>query len=164
VTTAPLADPPAWSVAVSARKLAVGGNAGTITVFSLETGEVAHVLTGHEGPVQGLAWSDDGRRLVSGGADGTVRTWVVDEVAQEQYATPPLGQPVTCVAFSRLLVAAGGDDGAVWVLDPRGLARVAERPGHEGSVRALAFAPDGRTFATASFDGTVLIWESPAPP
>ena len=31
--------------------------------------------------------------------------------------------------------------------------------GHKSSVNAVDFSPDGRTLASGSADGTVLIWE-----
>lgn len=33
--------------------------------------------------------------------------------------------------------------------------------GHKWRVSSCAFSPDGTTFATASFDGTILIWNVP---
>jgi hypothetical protein len=37
--------------------------------------ELAPALAGHQGRVVDVAWSPDGRAFISGGADGSVRTW-----------------------------------------------------------------------------------------
>ncbi len=42
------------------------------------------VLTGHDGPVEGLAFSPDGKLLASGSKDGTVRLW--DVAARKELA------------------------------------------------------------------------------
>ena len=44
-------------------------------VWDLNTGTLAHTLTGHDGLVEAVAVTADGRRAVSGGYDVTVRVW-----------------------------------------------------------------------------------------
>jgi len=42
-------------------------------------GELLLLLTGHDAPVTALAMSGDGRRLVSGAKDGSLRVWDAGE-------------------------------------------------------------------------------------
>jgi hypothetical protein len=78
---------------------------------------------------------------------------------------------VEALLFSRdgrALITAGGDR-AVRVWDLAGRA-VVQLEGHRNRVRTLALSPDGRTLASGSDDGTVLVWRTgwpqrrPAPP
>jgi WD40 repeat protein len=55
---------------------------GTIRLWNVVTGKLRHTLPGHQraerySGVRALAWSVDGTRLVSGGADTTVLVWDV---------------------------------------------------------------------------------------
>src|SRR5262249_56405775 len=46
-----------------------------VVVWDTQTQELAHELTGHDGAVTAVAYSPDGRWLVSGGDDRTLRVW-----------------------------------------------------------------------------------------
>ncbi|MEW6216655.1 MAG: WD40 repeat domain-containing protein [Candidatus Bipolaricaulota bacterium] len=46
----------------------------------MATGHETLVLTGHTGGVLGLAWSPDGKMLISGSADSKVKLWDVSNL------------------------------------------------------------------------------------
>lgn len=114
-------------------------------------------LDGHDGWVNSVAYSADGRFLASGGADGIVRMWQTDtwfSVAVLEGHT----RPVTQIAFSsngRYLVT-GGLDGLVrvWWLP---LYLVQELECIPGEVLSLAISPDGRILAVGSSNGLHLL-------
>lgn len=58
--------------------LSVGGTRDEIRVWDTDTRSPRAVLKGHTGAVAALAASADGRRLVSGSFDTTVRVWDLD--------------------------------------------------------------------------------------
>ncbi len=59
--------------------LAVGGTSNSIRLYDVGTASPRGELTGHTGTVAALAASADGRMLVSGSFDTTVRVWSLGE-------------------------------------------------------------------------------------
>ncbi len=54
----------------------------------------------------------------------------------------------------------GGEEGDVELIDLDALDSVGTGVGHESEVRAVDFSPDGAWFATASVDGTAIVWDT----
>lgn len=122
-------------------------------------------LQGHDGDVFGVAFSADGERLVSCGADGTIRCW--DWRRGRPLHTPANGHrgPVAQVTFSadgRQLASAGLDRTAiVWDVRDGGIERRRQFALEEstGGVGAVAFSPNGQQLATGSDNGLVCLWD-----
>ena len=109
-----------------------------------------------------VAFSPDGRRIVSGSYDDTLRIWDAESGAALQRLTGHEGGPVTSVAFSpdgRRIVS-GSWDRTLRIWDAESGAELQRLMGHEGPVDSVAFSPDGRRIVSGSWDRTLRIWDA----
>ncbi|GAA3260684.1 P-loop NTPase fold protein [Dactylosporangium siamense] len=125
----------AWVTSVNGPLLASGGSDGLVYLWSPEARPdasapawVSAPFKGHSGPVSALAalsGHDDGDEhlFVSGGADGTIRTWSPLETRERgllHNAHPSWVRSLLRFSFGGgLFVISGGDDGTVrqWVVE-----------------------------------------------
>jgi len=118
----------------------------------------------HDGWVNTLALSPDGRAVLTGSDDTTARLWSVPDGSP---LTPPLRhlRPVKAVAFSpdgRLLLTTSEDATAqFWEArlgQPAGEPLRAPAP-----LTAAAFSPTGRALLTGDRGGGLRLWRVPGP-
>lgn len=70
-----------------------------IHIWSIDGRRPKMVLKGHEGPVNAVRFSDDGKRLVSGSDDRTIRLW--DFATSNELAKTKVLYAVMCIDWSR---------------------------------------------------------------
>ncbi len=120
-------------------------------------------LRGHSGMVTCVAYSPDGRRVVSAGmVDATFKVW---DVGSSQLIRSQSGESdsVICAAYSpdgRRIATGGGSDNCVRVWDAASGALFLTLRGHTAVVPSVAFSPDGGRLASASSDETIKLWDA----
>src|SRR5205085_2872001 len=99
--------------------LATEGGLRMILLWEADTGKDLRSFAGHKHNVHALAFAPDGRTLLSGGLDGTVRFWD-PATGKELSAARGHEYGVTCVAFAPdgETVVTGSDDSTLRFWDP----------------------------------------------
>ncbi|RYZ37878.1 MAG: WD40 repeat domain-containing protein [Myxococcaceae bacterium] len=141
------------------RTFASGGMDGVLKVWSRPVAPPDVLLRGHEAWVEALAFSQE-QELLSGAEDG-LRRWRVSD--WNHVASSAEGTEATvslAVSPDRKWLAVGTLKGRVRVLEAGSGRPLLELSGVNGSVRAVAFSPDGKTLAAAG-DPEVHLWSLP---
>ena len=123
-------------------------------------GPLERILQGHTDTVEAVAVTPDGQRIVSGGADGTVRVWDLAS-GRLEHTLQGHSDWVVAVAVTpdgRRIVSGGHDKTVrVWNLASGRLEHTLQ--GHSGWVSAVAVTPDGQRIISGGEDDTVRVWD-----
>ncbi|MFI1106065.1 NB-ARC domain-containing protein [Streptomyces melanogenes] len=132
----------------------------TVHICDSATGEELTRLTGHTGPVNGVAIAPDGSWLATTGNDTTVRIWdrITGRETTRLTGHTDLGYRVA-IAPDGTWLATTGTDGTTRIWDRATGQETARLPGAAGYAGQVAIAPDGTWLATLSDSGTVRVWD-----
>jgi RNA polymerase sigma factor (sigma-70 family) len=106
------------------------------------------------------AFSPDGRRVVSSGADGTVRVWDVKAGTELCRLAGHEGK-VFAAAYAPdgRRVISGGADATLRLWDVESGQEVRKFVGHTDQVWTVVFTPDGRHVVSGGQDNTARLWD-----
>jgi serine/threonine protein kinase len=114
-------------------------------------------LVGHQGPVIAVAGGDEGRWIVSAGADATLRIW--SGISGAPVRTIELSEgAVTAFAVNERRALAGHEGGTVVLWDLEQGERLVTVHHGTGPITSLAFLGEG--FVVAGQDGSVAWFET----
>jgi hypothetical protein len=113
-----------------------------------------HPAFGHSQAVLAVAWSPDGKFIVTGGEDQLVILWDAQTGAELRHFQGHTAL-VSSVAFSpdgrQVLTGSGDNTARLWDVETGREIRRFE--GHAGWISSVAFSPDGKHVLTGSADG-----------
>ncbi|RPJ21855.1 MAG: hypothetical protein EHM33_25040, partial [Chloroflexi bacterium] len=134
----------------------------TIKLWDATTGRELLTLAGHTGWVMGIAFSPDGKRLISTSLDGTARVWSLTPGNETVTVASPAAVYGVRVAYNpngQEFATNGGDGTATLWNAETGEPRLSLTE-HDLEVLSVAFSPDGTRFATGSIDSTTIVWDT----
>jgi WD40 repeat protein len=137
--------------------LATGSPGTEVKLWNIESGQPLPPLNGHAEEVSALMFSPDGQRLASGDERGVVLVWKKQGGGSSEQGAGRTQEgftPSSTLHAPRSVVVRGSPDPAhpEWALEH-------ELTGHNGSITALRFTPDGGRLVVASGDHTCGQWD-----
>ena len=118
-------------------------------------------LRGHDDWVGSIAFSPDGKRIVSGSVDRTIKTWDA-ATGVELMTLRGHKEDVKSVAFSPdgQRIVSSSRDKTIKIWDAATGAELITLRGHGQSINLVAFSPDGKCIVSASADNTIKVWDA----
>lgn len=158
---------PVQSVAFSPvgdqRLVASGSDDHTICLWNVETGSIiGSPLRGHTAAINSIAFSPDGRQLVSVSDDRTVYLWDLERGIMGGKPFTGHTHFVCAVAFSpdgqRIVSGAYNGEVLLWNTET-GVMEGCPLIGCSDSVRSVDFSDDGQQVVCGSYNGEVWLWD-----
>jgi WD40 repeat protein/CHAT domain-containing protein/tetratricopeptide (TPR) repeat protein len=138
---------------------------GKVLLWNVEGKKERAEITGHSAVCWRLAFTRDGKRLLTASFDKTARVWDA-ATGKEQFVLAGHAEPVMAVAVAAdgKTAATGSYDKTVRLFDLGGAP--AKQPlrftlrGHASEIGAVAVSPDGKRILSGSTDQTARLWEA----
>jgi len=131
----------------------IAGVGNRVVVYDAAVGDMIHSLKGHKDTVYCVAYSRDGKRFASGGADKTVIIWTMKAEGILKYQH---SEAIQCIAYNPVtqqLASATASDFGLWSPEQKSVSK------HKvsGKVLCCSWTNDGHHLALGQFNGVISI-------
>jgi len=130
-------------------------------LWDAATGQEVRTFSGHTETINSVAFSPDGKLVLSGSNDNTLRLWDA-ETGQEIRTFSGNSNWVNSVAFnpSAKQILTGSDDSTMKLWDTEAGREIMAFTGHENRITSAAVSPDGKLALSGSNDNTLKLWDT----
>jgi serine/threonine protein kinase len=152
---------PAFAPANLLRRLLVGSGILGLGVSGYVYWHLGRIstLTGHNGEVNAIAFSPDGKKIASGSDDRTIKIWSLNS-RRKLRTLKGHSDWVYTVAISPngRTLSSGSKDNKIKVWNLNTGQQLLSLSGHSSYINSVAISPDGQKIASGSYDKTIKIW------
>ena len=145
------------------KQVVSGGNVkNSLKLWDMETGRDLKSFTGDSDGIYAVAFSPDGRHVLSGNANHSMKLWdatVLKEI--RAFTVNTKDDLIAAVAFSPdgRYALSGASDRVLRLWDIATGSELRTFTGHAGWVSSAVFSPDGRYALSGSWDHTLKLWD-----
>lgn len=123
------------------------------------TGKHVYKVENDLGTVSCMTFTPDGQRFVCGYMNGKLRIWISNSMTRIADLDGHT-RMVSCVAVGHNRIASGSQDKTIKLWDLSTGRETITLRGHEGTVKFVAFSPDGKRLVSGSEDRTIRVWDA----
>jgi serine/threonine protein kinase len=121
-----------------------------------------NTLTGHLNSIHTLTFNEDGKILVSGGADQTIKLWDLktNQLLHTLKGHQSIIETVIFTPDHQFLIS-GSWDYTIRIWDYKNQVEINQFKEHSGWINCLTISPDGKTLISGGADKTIKVWQLP---
>jgi WD40 repeat protein len=135
------------------------GSDGKISVWEIETGRNLLNIKAHHTHILGLAFTANGKQLISASLDRYIKVWDLDNgiCLRSWQSLAPIYK--IDLSDDDLTLACSGENGDVLLWNIATGELLKKLVGHTGNILDVAFQRQGTLLASSSLDSTIKLWD-----